>query len=161
MGSRSDLLHRITFHGKECEQIHLSHLEGVLIFAGFFAILISAYGLNAGLPDVQSATNTILGPWPSPSFPVLKNCDSTDVLCIINVANAAAAYPGIAIFYLGNVLISALNRVNAIGAIFQIILFGGAFQAGGVPLLGFVMAILILSGLIEVFRIVRGSSSGT
>jgi len=139
----------------------MSHLEGVLLFAGFFAILVSAYGLNATFPDVQSATNTILAPWPSVSFPILKNCSSTDIGCILGIANTAAAYPGIALFYGFTLVFSAMTRVNAIGAIFQIILFGGAFQAGGVPILGFVMAMLILSGLIEVFRIVRGSSSGT
>lgn len=128
---------------------------------GFFAILTSAYGLTSALPDVQSATNVIFAPWPSTSFPTLKNCSSTDVNCIISTANAAAAYPGIALFYGFTLVFSALNRVNAMFSIFQILFFGGAFQAGGTPVLGIVMTVLLVSALIEVFRIARGSSSGT
>jgi hypothetical protein len=138
----------------------MSHLESVLLIGAFFVMLTASYGLNSAVPDVQSATNTIFAAWPSASFPALKNCSSTDVLCIIGVANAAAAYPGIALFYGFSLIYSALNRVNAFFAIFQIFLFGGVFQAGGVPLLGIVMGALILSALVEVFRIARGSSSG-
>lgn len=139
----------------------MSHLEGVLLFAAFFAILTSSYGLTSNLPDVASATNTIFAAWPSPSFPVLKNCSSTDISCILGFANTAAAYPGIALFYGFSLVYSFANRVNAMFSIFQILFFGGAFQAGGVPVLGLVMTALIISALIEVFRIARGSSSGT
>jgi hypothetical protein len=138
-----------------------SKLEAVLLFAAFFTILTSNYGLSSTIPDIQSATNTIFGPWPAPSFPVLNNCSSTDLLCIFKTANAAAAYPGIALLYGFSLLYSAATRINAMMAIFQILLFGGAFQAGGVPVLGLVMTALIISGLIEIFRIARGSASGT
>ncbi len=123
-------------------------------------MLISGYGLTASIPDVQSSMNVIFAPWPSVNFPSLKNCSSTDVNCIISVANAAAAYPGIALFYGFSLIYSALTRMNAFGSIMQTFLFGGAFQNGGTPLLGIVMGALILTAVIEIMRIARGSSSG-
>jgi len=106
--------------GKAVGRLHMSSkLEAVLLFAAFFTILTSNYGLSSTIPDVQSATNTIFGPWPAPSFPVLTNCSSTDLVCIFKTANAAAAYPGIALLYGFSLLYSAATRINAMMAIFQ------------------------------------------
>lgn len=138
-------------------------LEKTLLIFGFFALFLTAYGSSIAGTDLLTSLNSIFAPISAPSvlFQNPKGCSFWDVNC--NAANVALATEqiAVAIEYPGYVLFTVIGKISSFVSLVNGALFGSLATSATVPFLTFFEIILLLGASVEVFRLVRGNSSGS
>lgn len=137
----------------------MAKLEGIIIFALLFSLLVGSYGAVA-VPnlDVNAYMNAILGPWPAYGQNVQSICSAWDLNCQANSISRATAQIAGAISYPASLFGSALNRIATFSALMNLLLFGGFLGTGGFPFLQTIVLAFAIIGLIDVTKIARGNA---
>lgn len=142
--------------------------DNVLFTLGMFTIVMVAYGQSIASADIQSSMNIIFANWPtfgqivSSSTGPQRSCGSLDFGCQASAGVAqATGYLAAVISYPTILFSSILNRINAIGNVFTIELFGTSAGFGSIGIFGILFFLaLALVVVIEAFRLFRGSPTG-
>ena len=139
-------------------------LEQIVITLGLFGILVTAYGIGIGGPDVQTSYNNIFtSPFPDLSAVLnapQKNCSVWDIQCNASNVASATAQIALALEYPGIVIFNILGKIVAFGTLLVTVLFGPTVGVASVPFLNLFVPLMILVGGFEVFRMFRGNASG-
>jgi hypothetical protein len=138
-------------------------LEKTLMVFGIFTMLLIAYGSGAASLDLQGSLNSIFSPVSPPSllFQNPKGCGFFDVGC--NAANVALATEQVAIGleYPGVLIFTIIGRIVSFVGLINLALFGSLGASASVPFLELFELIILLGAAVEIFRLVRGNSSGS
>lgn len=138
-------------------------LEQTLMIFGLFTMLLTAYGASVAGIDITTSLNNVFAPVTPPSvlFQNPKGCSFFDVGC--NAANVALATEqiGVALEYPGILLFTIIGRFSAFASLLNLALFGSLASSATVPFLELFEVIVLLGGAVEIFRLVRGNSSGS
>jgi hypothetical protein len=138
-------------------------LEKTLMVFGIFTMLLVSYGASTAGLNLQSSLANIFSPVTAPSvlFQNPKGCSFFDVSC--NAANVALATEQVAVAleYPGYFIFTVVGRIVSFVTLINQALFGTLAASATVPFLALFEVIIILGAAIEVFRLVRGNSSGS
>lgn len=130
---------------------------------GIFVLFLTAYGSSVAGVDLLTSLNSIFAPISAPSvlFQNPKGCSFWDVNC--NAQNVALATEqiAVAIEYPGYVLFTVIGKISSFVSLVNTALFGSLAASATVPFLELFELIILLGAAVEVFRLVRGNSSGS
>lgn len=132
----------------------MTQADNVLFFDILFSILLFTFGVGTGQGNLQ-AFQTVQAPVISsqPNISGLQvNVLSSIVIATAYIAWAIENIPALAIYFINIILLFANTILQ--------ITFSPAFSANGVPFLGFIWTGLQIYVIWEVFRTIRGQSTG-
>ena len=138
-------------------------LEKTLMVFGIFTMLLTAYGASSAGLDLLGSLNSIFAPINPPSvlFQNPQGCSFYDVGCNAQNVALATEQVAVALEYPGFLFFTFIGRIVAFVTIINQALFGSLAASATVPFLAVFEIIILLGAAVEVFRLVRGNSSGS
>jgi hypothetical protein len=138
--------------------------ENILFDFALYLTLAVPFGIAVASADIQTALNQIFGPWPTVSSvtQAVPKCGSTDIACQAQAGIAqATAFIAVPFLWIGAIILSGLQRLNAFGTVSIQLTTGPSSSLTTIPGAGFIVFGLIVLVAFELFRMFRGSPSGT
>lgn len=137
---------------------------------GILTMLLVAYGIAIGGPDIQTNITNLFAPFPSapPLGPALvNNCSWQDIGCqLVKIGTTPLFAPleiiGGSVIWGIEVLYSFANRISLFFSVIVTVFFGPQIGVASVPFVSFLFTVIFLIvPAFEFFRLVRGNSSGS
>jgi hypothetical protein len=138
--------------------------ENILFDFALYLTLAVPFGIAVASADIQTALNQIFGPWPTVASvtQAVPKCGSTDIACQAQAGIAqATAFIAVPFLWIGAIILSGLQRLNAFGTVSIQLTTGPTGSLTTIPGAGFIVFGLIVLVAFELFRMFRGSPSGT